>query len=331
MDNSQFLIEVKDLKKYFTISHNLFRKSSKKSNILKAVDGVSFKIVRGNSLGLAGESGCGKTTTGKMLLKLYESNGGQYFFDHKNIANFRDKEEIKKFRKKAQLMFQNPFEAINPRFTIKRALMEPLIIYHKGTRKEKEDLVKYMLNKVNLIPTEYYLDKYSHQLSGGQLQRVILARALIVDPVFLVADEPVSMLDVSIRAGVLNLMKKISEEMKLTTVYISHDLSLIRYMCHEIAIMYLGKIVEIGQTDEVIENPRHPYTQALIEAVPIPDPEIKNEEIKIKNYVPSPIDLPPGCIFQNRCPIATDICFKVEPKLRKINENHLVACHVKQK
>jgi len=188
-----------------------------------------------------------------------------------------------------------------------------------------------MLNKVNLIPTEYYLDKYSHQLSGGQLQRVVLARALIVDPVFLVADEPVSMLDVSIRAGVLNLMKKISGEMKLTTVYISHDLSLIRYMCHEIAIMYLGKIVEIGQTDEVIENPCHPYTQALIAAVPILDPEIKNEEIKIKNYVPSPIDLPSGCIFQDRCPIATDICFKVEPKLRKINENHLVACHVNQK
>jgi len=331
MDNRQFLIEVKDLKKHFTISHNLFRKSSKKSNILKAVDGISFKIVRGNSLGLAGESGCGKTTTGKMLLKLYESTGGQYFFDHKNVANFRDKTEIKKFRKKAQLMFQNPFEAINPRFTIKRALMEPLIIYHKGNRKEKEELIEYILSKVNLLPTKYYLDKYPHQLSGGQLQRVVLARALIVDPVFLVADEPVSMLDVSIRAGVLNLMRKISEEMKLTTVYISHDLSLIRYMCHEIAIMYLGKIVEIGQTDEVIENPRHPYTQALIAAVPILDPEVKNEEIKIKNYVPSPIDLPSGCIFQDRCPIATDICFKAEPKLRKINKNHLLACHVNQK
>jgi len=331
MDNSQILIEVKDLKKHFTINHNLFRKSSKKSNVLKAVDGISFKVIRGNSLGLAGESGCGKTTTGKILLKLYKLTGGQYIFNHQDITNFQIKAEIKKFRKKVQLMFQNPFEAINPRFSIKRALMEPLIIYHKGSRKEKEDLVGYMLKKVNLIPTKYYLDKYPHQLSGGQLQRVVLARALIINPVFLVADEPVSMLDVSIRAGVLNLMKKITEEMQLTTVYISHDLSLIRYMCHEIAIMYLGKIVEIGQTDEVIENHCHPYTQALIAAVPILDPEVKNEEVKIKNYVPNPIDLPPGCIFQDRCPIATDICFKTEPKLKKIDGKHQVACHINQK
>ena len=197
--------------------------------------------------------------------------------------------------------------------------------------KEKEDMVEYMLKKVYLMPYRDYSEKYPHQLSGGQLQRVVLARALITNPIFLVADKPVSMLDVSIRAGVLNLMKKISKEMKLTTVYISHDLSLIRYMCHEIAVMYLGKIVEIGQTDEVIENPRHPYTQALIAAVPIPDPEIKNKEVKIKNYVPSPIDLPPGCIFQDRCPITTDICFKAEPKLKKINKNHQVACHVNQK
>ena len=331
MDNSQSLIEVKDLKKYFTISHNLFRQSSKKSNVLKAVDGVNFKIFRGNSLGLAGESGCGKTTTGKMLLKLYDFIGGKYLFNHQDITNLRNKAKIKKFRKEAQLIFQNPFEAINPRFTVKRALMEPLLIFHEGNRKEKEDLVEYMLKKVNLIPSEYYLEKYPHQLSGGQLQRVVIARALITNPIFLVADEPVSMLDVSVRAGVLNLMKKISEEMKLTTLYISHDLSLIRYMCQEIAIMYLGKIVEIGQTDEVIENPRHPYTQALIAAVPILDPEVKNEEVKIKNYVPSPIDLPPGCIFQDRCPIATDICFNTEPKLKKINKNHQVACHVNQK
>jgi len=327
MDKSRCLIKVKELKKHFMISHNLFKQSSEKSNVLKAIDGISFEIIRGNSLGLAGESGCGKTTMGKILLRLYEPTGGKYFFNNRDMSTVLNKEEIKKFRKKAQLMFQNPFEAINPRFTIRRALMEPLIIHHDGSNKEIEDLVEYMLNKVNLQPAKNYLEKYPHQLSGGQLQRIVLARALITDPIFLVADEPVSMLDVSIRAGVLNLMKKIASEMELTTVYISHDLSLIRYMCHEIAIMYLGKIVEIGVTDEVIENPHHPYTQALIAAVPISDPEIKNEEVKIKNYVPSPIDLPPGCIFQNRCPIATEICFKIEPKIKKINEKHRVACH----
>lgn len=327
MDKNRCLIKVKELKKHFTVSHNLFKQSSKKSNVLKAVDGISFEIAHGNSLGLAGESGCGKTTTGKMLLKLYEPTGGKYFFNDIDTSNIYKKEDIKNFRKKAQLMFQNPFEAINPRFTVRRALMEPLIIHHNGSNKEKEDLVAYILNKVKLQPTKNFLEKYPHQLSGGQLQRIVLARALITNPIFLVADEPVSMLDVSIRAGVLNLMRKIAHEMKLTTVYISHDLSLIRYMCHEIVIMYLGKIVEMGLTDEVIENPHHPYTQALIAAVPITDPEIKNEEIKIKNYVPSPIDLPPGCIFQNRCPVATEICFRIEPKISKINEKHQVACH----
>jgi len=331
LDKNRYLVKVKKLKKYFSVSHNLFRQSLEKGNTLKAIDGISFKIARGNSLGLAGESGCGKTTTGKMLLKLYEPTEGTYFFNDIDMTHTYDKKVIKFFRKQAQLMFQNPFEAINPRFTIGRALMEPLIIQHNGSDKEKEDLVKHILNKVNLQPAKNYLKKYPHQLSGGQLQRVVLARALITEPIFLVADEPVSMLDVSIRAGVLNLMKRISNEMKLTTVYISHDLALIRYMCHEIAIMYLGKIVEKGLTEEVIKNPCHPYTRALIAAVPNSDPEIKGEEVKIKNYVPSPINLPPGCIFQNRCPIATEICFKVEPKMKKINENHWLACHINQK
>ncbi len=327
MDKSENLIMVKGLKKYFDVSHNLFKQSSTKSNTLQAVNGISFNIKRGQSLGLAGESGCGKTTTGKILLKLYEPSAGQYFFNGMEVSHIHTREEIKIFRRKAQLMFQNPFEAINPRFTIDKVLMEPLIIHNIGNKKEKEELVEYMLNKVNLVPAKNYLDKYSHQLSGGQLQRIVLARALITKPIFLVADEPVSMLDVSIRASILNLMKSISYEMNLTTVYISHDLSLIRYMCEEIAVMYLGKIVEIGLTDEIMDNPQHPYTKALIEAVPIPDPEVKNRKVNIKNFVPSPIDLPPGCIFQSRCPIATEICFSVEPELKELNSGHHASCH----
>jgi oligopeptide/dipeptide ABC transporter ATP-binding protein len=327
VDKNDSLIQVKELQKHFNLSHNLFQRYNTKSNILKAVDGISFNIKCGHSLGLAGESGCGKTTTGKMLLKLCEPTGGQYFFNNLNVSTIHKKEDMKEFRKKAQLMFQNPFEAINPRFTVKRALMEPLIIHHSGSKKEKEELVTYILNKVHLKPAKNYLEKHSHQLSGGQLQRIVLARALITNPTFLVADEPVSMLDVSIRASILNLMKGISEEMNLTTLYISHDLSLIHYMCDEIAIMYLGKIIETGLTEKVMGNPKHPYTQALIKAVPIPDPDIKNEEVKIKNFVPSPIDLPPGCIFQNRCPIATEICFKIKPELKNICQDHQVACH----
>jgi oligopeptide/dipeptide ABC transporter ATP-binding protein len=326
MDKSENLIKVINLKKDFDVSHNLLQKVNSKQ-VLHAVNDISFNVKKGQALGLAGESGCGKTTTGKILLKLYQPSSGQYFFDGVDISIIHKPEEIKMFRRKAQLMFQNPFEAINPRFTVKRVLMEPLIIHNIGQKKEKTELIEYMLSKVNLTPAKNFLEKYSHQLSGGQLQRIVLARALITNPMFLVADEPVSMLDVSIRASILNLMKNISQEMNLTTIYISHDLSLIRYMCGEIAIMYLGKIVEIGLTDKIIDNPKHPYTQALIEAVPIPDPGIKNKKVNIKNFVPSPIDLPPGCIFQNRCPKAMKICFEDEPQLKEIEIGHHVACH----
>jgi oligopeptide/dipeptide ABC transporter ATP-binding protein len=320
------VIEVKNLQKHFSVRQKLFQKNS--GGVLKAVDGVSFSIPKGHSLGIAGESGCGKTTTGKMLLQLYEPTGGTYFFNGEDVTNIKTRQEVKAFRKQAQLMFQNPFEALNPRFTIYRSLLEPLIVHGIGTREERAYLVEEALERVNLYPPESYLDKYPHQMSGGQLQRVVLARALIIDPLFLVADEPVSMLDVSVRAGVLNLMKEVTKSMQLTTVYISHDLSLIQYMCEQTAIMYLGKIVEIGPTKKVIEHPKHPYTRALISAVPVPNPEKRGEEIIISNHVPSPINLPHGCHFQDRCPFVEAICREKAPELKNTEDGHKVACHL---
>lgn len=320
------VIEVKDLQMHFPLRQSLFSKSS--GGVLKAVDGVSFSIKRGQSLGLAGESGCGKTTTGKMLLQLYEPTGGTFLFDHQDVTHIKSRKEMKRFRKQAQLMFQNPFEALNPRFTIFRSLLEPLINHGIGSKEERVHLIKQALERVNLKPAETYFGKYPYQMSGGQLQRVVLARALIIDPIFLVADEPVSMLDVSVRAGVLNLMKEVTENMQLTTVYISHDLSLIQYMCEQTAIMYLGRIVEIGETEKILGKPQHPYTQALISAVPVPDPEHRAEELKIRNHVPSPINLPQGCHFQDRCPFVEAICKQESPELKETAEGTKVACHM---
>lgn len=322
-----YVIDVQDLKMHFPVNKNLFQIGSK-ADVLKAVDGVTFKIKEGQSLGLAGESGCGKTTTGKMLLQLYEPTDGKYYFNGNDVTHFSSKKDLKQFRKQAQLMFQNPYEALNPRFTIYRSILEPLIVHNIGNKEERYQLVKEALERVNLTPAESYFHKYPHQMSGGQLQRVVLARGLVSDPLFLVADEPVSMLDVSVRAGVLNLMKEVTKNLKLTTIYISHDLSLIQYMCEDTAIMYLGKIVEMGPTKKVLHNPQHPYTKALISAVPVPDPDIVPEEVRISNHVPSPINLPPGCNFQNRCPFVEQICREKAPELKITEEGHLTSCHL---
>ena len=328
MASSQCLVEVRNLKKYYPVRQGLFT-SKHQSKTLKAVNGVSFSLQRGESLGIAGESGCGKTTIGRMLLKLIDSTDGQYFFNGRDVTRISSAKEMKAFRRQVQLVFQNPFEALNPRFTVLRSIMDPLLIHKMGSSpSERIEMVKAALHMVNLRPAEAFLNKYPHQLSGGQLQRVVLARALVVEPIFMVADEPVSMLDVSVRAGILNLMKEISAKMQLTTVYISHDLTLLQYLCDYTAIMYLGQIVEYGRTEEVLADPVHPYTKALVAAIPAIDPDEEAKEVGLNSHIPSPIDLPKGCLLNTRCPFVESQCKEQEPELLDRGDGRMVRCHL---
>jgi oligopeptide/dipeptide ABC transporter ATP-binding protein len=306
------LIQVRDLVKHFPLGGGLFSGLAGRQHAIQAVNGVSFEIKRGEIVGIAGESGCGKSTTAKLLLKLYEPTSGSIAFDGRDLRTLKGA-ELKAFRRRAQLMFQNPYESFSPRFTILRAVSEPLIIHGMGDAAERTERVRQALEDVHLRPAESFFQKYPHQLSGGQLQRVVLARALVLDPDFLVADEPVSMLDVSVRAGILNTMKELSKRRNVTVVYISHDLSLIQYLCDTTAIMYLGRIVEMGPTRQVIGQPQHPYTRALIATIPIPEPNRPEKAIPIKGGIPSAINLPRGCPFHPRCPAAMDICTRLMP------------------
>jgi oligopeptide/dipeptide ABC transporter ATP-binding protein len=327
--NDSPFIEVFDLQKRYPVRQGALRSllSGDKRRVVRAVDGVTFTIAKGASVGLAGESGCGKTTTARLLLKLTDPTDGSIRFDGRDITHIKGA-ELKAFRRRAQLIFQNPFEALNPRFTILRSIMEPLIVHGIGTGEEREQLALDAMEKVNLRPVEAYADRYPAHLSGGQLQRVVLARALVLGPEFLVADEPVSMLDVSIRAGVLNLMRELSRSLGLTTLYISHDLSLIRYMCDYTGIMYLGVLVEWGPTEMVISDPKHPYTRALISAVPALDPDLAGETLEIGDIPPDPTNLPKGCRFHNRCPLVMDICREASPPEVSVAPGHRVACHL---
>jgi peptide/nickel transport system ATP-binding protein len=322
------LVEVKEMVKRYRLGGGvagLIRGQA--AQTVYAVNNVSFSLRRGESLGLAGESGCGKTTTGNLLVKLLEPNEGQIYFDGRDISTLSGP-DLKRFRRRVQLIFQNPFEALNPRFTLYRSLDEPLLIHGWTGEAERLERILDTLARVNLQPPEFFLDKYPHQLSGGQLQRVVLARALVLHPDFLVADEPVSMLDVSVRAGILNTMRGLTAEMGLTTVYISHDLSLLQYTCDRIGVMYLGQIVEIGPAQQIITQPKHPYTQALVSAVPVPDPTIPHAQLRIYEGVPQVTQIPRGCPFVARCPEARQACQEISPPWVEVGPSQYTMCHL---
>lgn len=330
MKEKQPLVEVQGLKKYFPVGGGIFRQSN---SFIHAVDDLSFAINRGESLSLVGESGCGKTTTGKLMVRLYEPTDGRIMLLHANgemndIAHVRGGRGMKDFRKRVQMIFQDPFESINPRRTIFDTVAEPLVVQGIGTPAEREERVATLLERVGLTPAASFLFRFPHELSGGQRQRVAIARALIVDPVFVVADEPTSMLDVSIRTGVMYLMQELADEYGVSYLYITHDLAVARYMTDRIAVMYLGKIVETAETEELLQNPQHPYTQALISAVPVPDPRFQREAIPIKGNISAPIDPPPVCRFYPRCPIADDYCkSNPHPPLEDKGGGHYAACY----
>jgi peptide/nickel transport system ATP-binding protein len=321
------ILDVVDLKKWFPVRRGVVDSLLGRSELfVRAVDGISFGIEEGEIFALAGESGCGKTTTGRAVLRLIEPTAGEIYFRKQNIMDF-DRIALKRFRREAQVIFQDPYESINPRMRVADIVSEPLSIHGIVSGKsERNEAVAKALAEVELVPQEDFVFRFPHELSGGQRQRVAVARALILNPKFMVADEPVSMLDMAIRAEILNMMSNLRERHGLTLLFITHDLAVAKYFCDSIAIMYLGKIVEQGGAEEVIDKPLHPYTKALISAVPVPDPTMKIGEIPIKGEVPTPTNIPPGCRFRLRCPYAFDQCRKDEPDLREIERGHFAAC-----
>jgi oligopeptide/dipeptide ABC transporter ATP-binding protein len=320
------LVELRDVVKHFPVARSLGEVVRGRHPAVRALDGVSFDVGSGDAVAVVGESGCGKTTLGRLMLKLVEPTTGSIAFDGTELAGLSG-EGLRAFRRQAQLVFQNPFDALNPRFTIYRAVAEPLL--NAGIDKaEHLDRVAAAFRRVHLPDLDRYLDKYPHQLSGGQLQRVVLARALVLAPRFLVADEPVSMLDVSVRAGILALMREVRDTMGLSAVYISHDLALVRYLCERTLVMYLGCIVEDGPTEEIVRRPRHPYSQALVAAVPVPDADQSRAPLPISGNVPDAREPPSGCRFRDRCPRAMARCAEETPVLRSIADGHRVACHL---
>ncbi|WP_246521818.1 ABC transporter ATP-binding protein [Neoroseomonas terrae] len=294
---------------------------------LRAVDDVSFAVHPGEVLGLAGESGCGKSTTGMTVLKLHAPSGGEILFDGADLATLTGRGPLRDFRRNAQIVFQNPYEALNPRFTVLRSVLEPISIHFPDRRTEYEALARLAMERAGLLPAENFMHRYPHEMSGGQLQRVAIARAIAVEPRFLVADEPVSMLDVSIRAGILNLLKSFAETLNMGILFISHDLSTMRHICTRIAVMYLGRIVEIGPTDQILDDPRHPYSQALVAAAPVMRRGTRRR-IHLEGAVPNPANLPSGCRFHPRCPKAIDRCRTDDPQLHAAGERREAACHL---
>ena len=322
--NDDILVDVRGLKMYFPVTEGVI--ISRVVAEVKAVDGVSFFIKRGETLGLVGESGCGKTTTGRCILQLESATAGEILYNGKDLTKLTQK-EMSPIREKIQVIFQDPFSSLNPRMKIGDILTEPMAVHNIITDKEgRDNRVRELLSLCGLNPK--FADRYPHEMSGGQRQRVGIARALALNPEFIICDEAVSALDVSIQAQVINLLEDLRDEFGLTYLFISHDLSVIRHLCQRVAVMYLGHIVELAECDELYDNPIHPYTRALLAAVPIPDPavEAKRAHEVVKGEVPSPINPPSGCVFHPRCPIAVDGCSKAIPEFREIKPGHWVAC-----
>src|SRR5437764_1636681 len=326
---SKTLIDVRDLKMHFPLTQGIIRQ--RVIGYVRAVDGISFSIERGQTLGLVGESGSGKTTIGRTIIRLYKPTEGQILFKDKDLATMQG-ESLRQVRQQVQMIFQDPYASLNPRYTIGSLIAEPMHIFNTGSSNEIRERTVELLKVVGLRPE--YIDRYPHEFSGGQRQRIAVARALSINPEFIVADEPVSALDVSVRAQVLNLLQRLQRQFDLTYLFVSHDMSVVRHVADRIAVMYLGKIVELADRDELYQAPKHPYTKALLSAVPIPDPKVekRRQRIILAGDLPSPINIPAGCRFHTRCPMAQQICREVEPAFEaKEGREHYAACHFAEK
>ncbi len=321
-NGTEVMVKIEKVKKYFPITQGLLRKAV---GHVRAVDDVSLHILKGETLGLVGESGCGKSTLGRTILNLHKPTAGRVLFEGNDLSVMTSS-ELRAMRARMQIIFQDPYSSLNPRMTVDAIVGEPLVIHKIADGDELHDKVEALLERVGLNPL--LGNRYPHEFSGGQRQRIGVARALALNPSFIVADEPISALDVSIQAQVVNLLEDLQDEFDLTYLFITHDLSMVRYICDRVAVMYLGKIVELGQITEIYDNPQHPYTQALLSAVPVPDPvvEEKRQRIILEGDVPDPANPPEGCNFNTRCPIAFDRCYKEEPELKELFPNHDIAC-----
>lgn len=320
--NPEYILEVKNLKKYFPLNRNFF---GKPQTYLRAVDNVSFGVKKGQTIGVVGESGCGKTTLGRTILKLYDSDDGKIWFDGKDLTEIK-RNKMNDLRVDIQLVFQDPYSSLPPRMTVGSIISEAVKVHNIVPKEEVQSYTLKIMEQCGLQPS--YYDRYPHEFSGGQRQRICIARALAVKPKLVICDEPVSALDVSIQAQVINLLKKLQNEMDLTYVFISHDLSVVKYITDQILVMYLGNMMEYGDTDEIFDNPLHPYTKALFSAVPVPNPDAKMERIILSGDIPSPANPPKGCKFHTRCKECMSVCKMLEPKYIEHTKNHFVACHL---